>query len=433
MALFFSDYHKRIKSFSRNAKLFLLAIFLFSLNMSMNGVIYNIFLLRLDYTEDFLGTLILVTSVATVIFAIPAGRFSDRYGHKNGLVLALGLGTIGAFGKVIFPYYTALLLFSVVGGIASALAAVAFAPFLADNSKEEERDYLFSVEQAATMLSGAFGGILAGLMPRGISLTMGHNPDSASAYQWTLIFAGIFLIAAMVPMLMATPTPKQKSSTENPTDTIEKKGFLGLSEPMLLLKLLTPSLIISMGAGLVIPFMSIFLDQYVGATSGQIGFIFSWSAIFTALAMLLAPVLAAKYGRIRTIVWAQLLSVPFMLMIVWSGNIWFVAVSMWIRQGLMNMSGPLTQAFAMHVIPEKERATASGILNISWQLGFAVSAQLGGWLMANVSYTLPYYITATMYAGASLLYYYFFRGFDPVLEPEQTLKSKVKAMFSKAN
>jgi predicted MFS family arabinose efflux permease len=56
------------------------------------------------------------------------------------------------------------------------------------------------------------------------------------------------------------------------------------------------------------------------------------------------------------------------------------------------------------------RARATSLLNLLWNLGWAVSATLAGRVIQRFGYAMPFYPTATLYAGAAVYFYLSFRG-----------------------
>ena len=55
----------------------------------------------------------------------------------------------------------------------------------------------------------------------------------------------------------------------------------------------------------------------------------------------------------------------------------------------MNMGNPLYNAFAMEQVTERERATISGLMGMSWNIGWTIGPYLSGYMQANPNYRLP--------------------------------------------
>lgn len=157
-----NGYTDRLKSFSPNARLYLLFVFLTTLNVGVYGVIFNLYILSLGFREDFLGLILSLSSVSIGLFAIPAAFVCDRLGQRMTLLLSSILNALSFF----FLYNTTtqelLVVFSIASGMASALALVTGATFLLENSTAEERMYLFSMSSLIYTFSILSGNMIGG-------------------------------------------------------------------------------------------------------------------------------------------------------------------------------------------------------------------------------------------------------------------------------
>jgi MFS family permease len=124
-------YRSKINGFSQNACLFLGYVFLISLSLGIYDIIFNLYILKLGFKEDFLGLILSLVSIATGLFAIPVAMVCDRVGRKNTLLLSCLL----LLFSFIFLYTTTstalLAFFSVLYGISTALKIVTVSPFMA--------------------------------------------------------------------------------------------------------------------------------------------------------------------------------------------------------------------------------------------------------------------------------------------------------------
>src|SRR5262249_9576107 len=88
-----------------------------------------------------------------------------------------------------------------------------------------------------------------------------------------------------------------------------------------------------------------------------------------------------------------------------------------LRAVLMNMSGPLAQAFSMEVLDARERATMVGIETAAGSLLRAGATVLGGFWMAAGSYQAPFLLTGGCFVAATGLFWLFFRHAEPAPVP----------------
>lgn len=394
------DYLRRTRSFSRNARLFLLAGFTGALYQSVFSVLGNLYVLRAGLTETFLGTMISATSFATVLFALPAGMLSDRIGRRKSMVLGASFGALMQLMIILFPSAVTILIATFLGGAATAILMVSGSPFLTENSTKEERAHLFSISAASYTVSGVGGSFIGGSLPLMWARLLQAQADSLVVYRATLLTSFLLLAVSVIPYFLIM---------EKSTRTERKAPFsLRLARPRLVGQFVLPELLMGLGAGMVIPFLNVYFSKQLGASSAHIGIIFSVMSLVTTIGILGAPLLAKKYGRIGAIVLTRLISVPLLIVIAMASNLWFAAVAAWFRSALMNMSNPLIGSFTMEVLEPSERATVSSILGMTWNLGWGISAKLAGYIMKTYSYRLPYFFTALLYSLSAVAVYYFF-------------------------
>ena len=109
--------------------------------------------------------------------------------------------------------------------------------------------------------------------------------------------------------------------------------------------------LIGAGAGLVIPFMNLYFKTRFDCSSAQIGVFFSVAQVATAIAMLLGPVIARRFGKLRTATASQLLSLPFLVTLGAEQRLEVAVGAFWLRAMLMQASTPLIGAFVMETVP----------------------------------------------------------------------------------
>jgi len=401
---FIYDYLQKIKSFSYNARLFLLAGIIGALYQSVYGVLGNLYILQAGLGEDFLGLMISLSSFSSVLFALPAGMLSDYVGRRRSLLAAAVVAAAMHVAIILYPTGLVIMAATIVGGAAGAVMMVTSSPFLVENSTREERNHLFSVNGATWTISGIVGSFLGGALPLLWATWLGEVPDSFAVYRATLLMTSLLLVLSVIPYALLRDTPT--------TEKAKGKRTAGFNFPPWRLgaRLLIPEFVMGFGAGMIIPFLNIYFAHHLKATAAQIGSIFSVMSLATTIAILGAPILGERYGKVRATTLTRLLSVPLLLTIALTNSLWVASMAAWLRSALMNMSMPLVSSFTMEILEPQERATMSSALSMTWTLAWGISARLGGYLMNAYSYNLPYFFTALLYVASALLFYYFFAG-----------------------
>ena len=424
----FSDYYQATSDFSRNAKLFLASMFLVGMSFSAFGVIFNLYLVEAGFREGFIGNLLSVGALAMSLLALPAGLACDRIGRKKSLLLSGFLVSAFVLIRATTLKEHLLLTASALSGFAAAFAAVTTAPFLMENSTPEERTHLFSVNFSALLIAGVIGNALGGKLPD-VFRYFQTDLTRLQSYRMTLVTSALFSFASLIPLFLVREGKEEARGEQPKASWREKEDLVTVG------KFSLNNLLIGAGAGLVIPFFNLYFAKRFGATSTQIGLYFSGSQIITAAAVLLGPIAAKRFGKLKTIVYAQIFSLPFLVLLGGLERyLAFAVLAFWLRACLMNMSGPLASAMSMEMIPENKRATAASIMNMSWNLSWAGTTALSGHLMQNpgisigrvflAGYSIPYYLTALIYFLATTSFYLSFKGYEGEhIEPSKAHRS----------
>jgi len=372
---YIAEYLDYIRGFSRNAKLYLVSSLLGGIGLGLVHVVFNLYLLRVGLDESFLGLLVFCGSIAGVLFALPAGRASDLFGRKGCLVAALLVGAGGTLIQVLVPLPGLLVPVTFVTGGAWAVSMITSAPLLVESSRREERAHLFGLHFALTMGSEVIGANLGGLLPRLTAPLYDTAPDAVEPLSLTLIVGVALMLASLVPLL---PLREERRAVP-PVRTVGTAWFR-LSDSRLVAKILLPSLLISLGAGLIMPLQNVFMDRHLGAGPAQIGLILALGSLMTGVASLVAPFTAQRWGKVRAAAGCQALSLPFLVVMGFVPNLWVFGAASLIRCALMNMANPLVTNLNMEIVPGSERATVNSLVNMAWSLGWAVSGWAGGWI-----------------------------------------------------
>jgi len=386
--------------FSRNAALFLLGSFLINMLFTVHMLIFNLYLRELGFTESFVGRTLSMGAIGSMVAAIPCAMLIARYAIKKMLLITTFLFTASYFLMVTTDVPLMILTASFLVGSLLSFARVATAPFIMRNSTREERTYVFSMYFANWMFAGIIGSYLGGHAQKLYAL---HVQAGAESYRFVLLTGLIFGLLALIPfsMIRAKPPAENERSLVLNRKLLKDKGAL-------LFKLSFPFFLVGTGAGLIIPFLNLYFRDVFSASTEQIGFYYALVQVTMIVGTMAGPVLVKRFGMVRTLVVTELLSVPFMLVMAFSGNISLVVASFLFRGALMNMGQPIGTNFAMEMVPKDMHGLTNSITMIAWTSSWAISTQSGGWVIEHYGYAPSFLITVGFYVASAVLYYYYF-------------------------
>jgi predicted MFS family arabinose efflux permease len=397
-----TDYWEHLKLFSGNARLFLIGIFFVGLNYAGFMLLLNLYFKEIGFTEDLIGEVLSFTAWGMALVSVPAALIIPRVSIKKILIFSVLLAGFFYLLQATLVERSQLLAASLILGMSSTVARVAAAPFLMRYSTPRERTYLFSLHFGIYLVAAVVGSLGGGYLP---DLFSHMGVSRAVAFRYSL-YASVFLgLLSLIPFLMIRTDVKAKERSES------RKGWdkkLLTERSLLLFRLCLPFFIVGMGAGLVIPFLNLYFRERFDADAGTIGLYFALLEFFMLAGILVGPVLSRKVGMIKTIVFTQLSSIPFMLVLAFSYHLPLAVGAFLLRGALMNMGQPISTNFAMEKVKEEEHALTNALLMLSWTGSWAVTANLGGRLIKAYSFTPPLLITVGLYVISSILYYIFF-------------------------
>lgn len=395
-----ADFADAARAFSRPARVYLLAEFLVWTAHGIFAVLFNLYLVEAGYPESFVGRAISMNAIGLAVAALPAGLLAERWGRTRSLVLGAALEGAGHLLRASFVDPVSILASGFVIGTGQALFQIAAAPFMTEHSTPRERTHLFSTFFACALLAGVLGSAIGGALP-GLVRALVPGASLFAAYRVGL-FAGAAIALAGVAPLAGLGRTGERPLTHDPTPVSARQR--GLLVPIAL-----NALLIGMGAGLVIPFMNLYFKDRFGCSSGQIGAFFSAAQVFTALAALLGPALARRFGKLRTAILSELLSLPFLVTLGAERYLPVAVAAFWMRATLMQAATPLLQTFVMEALPPALRARATSTLNLVWNMGWAASAIAAGTVIERFGYAMPFYLTAGLYFLAATTFWLAFR------------------------
>jgi len=417
--------------FRRNARLYLLNSILAGLSFSVYSLFFNLYILARGYPKDFLGLLSSLPSAVALFSAVPLGLLSDRIGRRKAMLWGT-LGAIVASAVIVWGASTAVLIVAVILlGMSNELFNVSAAPFMMENSGERERTALFSTSFGLATLAGFAGSLIGGQLPRLMSGAFSLTPDTAPAYGAALLIGPALNVLAMLPLLWMREPPRPAQAPHGwAWPNVRLIGLFmedgwtrakaapvivwrGLVHRQVIVKLLLPNAIISVGAALLIPYMNVFFRERHHVPDETLGVIFALSSVATGVATLAAPLLARRFGKVRSVALAQAASLPFLLTIGFAPSLALAAMAFWARGALMNMGGPLYSAFMMEQVAEGERATVNAFASVTWNIGWAVCPYLSGVVQERWGFNPLFVTTAALYGLAAVLTYGFFAASEP--------------------
>ena len=399
----FSTYIRRIRAFSKNARLYLLSEAIYGTATGIFQLLFNFYVLSLGYNEAVLGNMVAARSMTSLLMALPMGYITVRIGRRNSIVLSYIAFSLSVAFMLLFPSSLMFIGMNIVQGLAQSLSGVAMGPFLMENSQETERTYLFSLSSGLRMTAVSVGQWIGGYLPTWFAFRLAINAMDTRAYSLSLWSVAVSGLIAMVPMLLVASQVSEKTSRSvfAPLSFIRKN-------PGKFEKLILPTLVTSIGAGLIMPFMNVFFRNVHLQSDTSIGVIFAWGSLAMGLGLIIAPAIAERLGKIQVVVITQALSVPFLVLLGFAPWFPIVLVAYYARTMLMNMSSPIYSTYVMEQVDPDSRGMLASLTSMAWNFGWALSPTISGYLQVRYGFGPPFILTIVLYSVAITMYYLWF-------------------------
>lgn len=396
----------QLRSFNRSARLFLLATVIDGIVYSTWNLFFNFYILERGFERDYLGLVNAMPSIAALLLGIPVGMLSDRIGRKRAMLAGVGLSVVCMGLEVTVLDPRLILVMAFLNGTASMLYFLSQAPFMMKVSGKHNRTLLFSLNFGLVTLSGAVGNLFAGQLPSVFGNLLSVAPRSAAAYQAVLLLSVSMSLLTLIPLALIREPKLKPAALDQARPEIPLRKVL--LRP-LTLKLAAPNLMIGFGAAILIPYMNVFFLDRFALPDKTLGLLFSLSALLIGVGSVIGPRLETRLGsKIRAVVVTQAASLAFLELMGFSPYVWLVSISFLLRGTLMNMAVPLYRTFTMEQVHEREQGTVNSVVELAWQVGWAVGPYLSGVVQQAYGFTPLFVTTGVMYTASILLTWVFF-------------------------
>ena len=410
----------------------ILMLFILELCLSLVHVafilILNIYLRKEGYSDPEIASLNSLRFIGALAFSLPLGIY----------IRGRSLKPFFSLSTVLVPLISILLIESIrlhllpliqlaflAWGIAMMFLRVCSLPFIIRNTTSKNSSQALSLNAATWSLAT----IISGLIISGLNwVSVIHILDVEIFFDERTILWIITLISIIsIPFGFRIKEDKTKSDSFGVRDTISLNKSYDWD---LILKAISPLILISIGAGLTIPFVNLFFNSIFHFSSSDFSILGSATAFLVFFSSLMVPTLKQKYGYWMTIVFVQGLSICCLITLAMTElfsdshyAIYFAVTAYVLRQPLMHMAHPSSNELMMNFVGKRNQELISALSSSLWSASWFISAKIFEWLrLLNFHYYEIFLITAVLYIIGVFLYAVIIKQFENM---EKEKKSKV--------
>lgn len=389
------------KELNNNTKQFFLGTFI--IYLVVMGIFFTfagIFLKEAGFLEGFVGKTLSIATLSIALSSVLSSYLIKNYGYKKIIIVGIIFMGCGVIGLVSTLNPLMIILSAALMGMGFSMHMTSEGAFLMENVSEEKRvevfSYNFALKNVGIIVGTFLGGRLSDL------LRINFNGLSSMRLMF-LIFATL-LFSFTVPITKITEN-KVERKWMGVRDYLETYRSVIRGR---VVKFILYNSTIGLGAGLVVPFFSVYLKYTLDIGNTVVGTILSIAQVGCVVGGLLVPFLTKRIGREKTVMLCQLLSIPFLIFIAFPQGIVVITISFLMRSTLMNLNNPIVQNLSMEMVEEGERPVLSSLFTLSSNFTRALGMVAGGYLMEKISYNSPYYFTVVLYLSGTFLFYRLF-------------------------
>lgn len=409
----------------RDAALIYVAAFIRSATVGVVGVVLAIYLSAIGLSATVIGVVIgsglAGAAVATVIVSLRG----DVFGRRRTLI-ALGILTAAGYVALGAAAHTvALLPVAFLGmvngmgrdrGAASALEQA----MLPETTSAERRTWVLAWYNLA--LDGGHAiGALAGATPT--LLVQTWHADLVTAHRATFVMCAVATVVGLAPYGMlgrrvevsaATPSRSTHARLDPHTRSVVTRlvVLFGLD---------------SIGGGFLnSALIAYWFFRRYGTSEIELAVLFFAARMLNAASHVMAAWMARRIGLVNTMVLTHLPSSLFLMAAPAAPSAAVAGALFLAREALVEMDVPTRQSYVMAIVRRTNRSFASGVTNVTRNIGWAAGPSLAGLVMQHAALAGPLVIGGTLKIAYDLMLYGSFRHVKPEEEAPHRLDDDIR-------
>ena len=387
-------------------------LFLLEFSLSLIHVafilILNIFLRKKGFSDPEIASFNSLRFLSALIFALPLGIYIRGKKLKPFFIFSALMVPVTSIFIIQSIHYDInyLINFSfLMWGLSMMIMRVCSLPFIIRNTNPQNTTEALSLIAATWSLSTIFSGLII---------------SGINWVEYLMIFGTIYNLDEQFILLFITLLGMgglyfSFQINENTVKIIEKNKTFNIHKNYdwdLIFRAISPLILISVGAGLTIPFVNLFFNSVFDFTSSQFSMMGSLTAILVFLFSLLVPSLRKKYGYWVTIVIVQTFAIICLILMALTEiyvnhefALIIAIIAYVLRQPLMHMAHPASNELMMNYVGERNQELISALTSSLWSVSWFFSAKIFEWLrILNFNYYKIFLITALLYFIGVLFY-----------------------------
>ena len=391
----------------------IILLFLFEFTISLVHVafilILNIYLRKQGFSDPEIASFNSLRFIGALLFSLPLGIYIRDKKLKQFFIISsisISLTSILIIESIQYQMIPLIKLAFFLWGLGMMFMRVCSLPFIIRNTTSNNNSEAISLSAATWSLAT----IVAGIIISGLDWIYAINIFNIS---FSFDEKGILRLITLMSFCSLIFAKKiNEDSFDNVVLPKEEFSLKKSYNWKLIFKAISPLVLISIGAGLTIPFVNLFFNSVFDLSSSQFSIMGSITAFLVFFSSLMVPILKRRYGYWFTIVLVQSLAIICLVIMSLTelfasySLAFYVAIIAYIfRQPLMHMAHPSSNEIMMNYVGKKNQELISALSSSLWSASWFISAKIFEWLrLLNFKYYEIFLITAGLYVFGVILY-----------------------------
>lgn len=394
------SYVSGVTGLGRTARLVLTVTAFRGMVIAGTSTVLNLYLYSLGDDARTIGLINASGALAVLVVSLPFGYLADRIGRRAVLMAGGFAYPVFLLAVSLAHSTTQIVVFNFVLSGVSAAYWVAAVPLLYAGTSPRQRVSAFSINSFLLWGVGPLGALMAGQVVEIAARALHVSGSSPSALRVGMLFITVLAAAGALPypFLREPPCDAESHAPPPPLGALAR----------LIVQLLTPDLILAIALGALLTFVQLYFHVRFGLDAGPVGVIVGVGGVISGAGALLTPLIARRWGNLRSAVRIQLAAVPLMLALAVAGALWIAIPAFWIMVTLRGMADPVYTSFTQERVPEVYRARLTGFYSVTYSVGASIGPAVSGELQKRGGFTLAFALAAACYGLGALMLYLFF-------------------------
>ncbi len=393
---------------NRNILVLMVTQTLFMFTASLWWPYRSLYILELGATKVDLGLLLTLETIASIIFQLPGGILTDRWGRRRMLIISSAI-RVGSPLVFLFSSYWVHLAPGIVLASAGMLGMPAQNALIAESLLPESRGSGFAAIGTVTSIPTIITSLMGGMVMDYFGVVPGCRLILIASFLtgiFSLVMRWRYITETFVPDRTPRPRVKGKSMLQE---------LLSLSRDLWIVTVVGAISMFAMR--IMMSYMVIYGVEVVGLSKTQWGLIGTLVSVMTTLLTTPAGMLADRVGKKPVILASRTINAFSVLGYTFSHNFveMFAVRSLGgIGNGLGGamwgpMGGPVWQALVADLSPPEERGTIMGLMGTIGSIVSSPASWAGGYIYENISPGLPFRASFALDIMGTLIFFLFLK------------------------